>query len=136
MTNLDLQMTSKSTIMVVDDEPDLLRLAKTFLQTEGYEVHAFGSPEAAVQHVKDGCTTCTIVVSDIKMPGMSGFALVKHLKELLPNIKVILMSSFVIHKQEFKKVMPSLNVDEFISKPFTKADLVEVIKNIARQTAA
>lgn len=129
-------MTSESTIMVVDDEPDLLRLTKKFLETEGYNVHAFSSPEAAIRHVKDGCTTCTIVVSDIRMPGMSGFALVKHLKELLPKTKVILMSSFVIHKQEFKKVMPSLNVDEFVSKPFTKADLVEAIKNIARQTAA
>src|SRR5688500_18785767 len=129
-------MTSKSTIMVVDDEQDLLTLVKEFLQTEGYDVHAFNNPEAAIRHVKDGCTTCTIVVSDIKMPGMSGFALVKQLKDLLPKTKVILMSSFVIHKQEFKKVMPSLNVDEFISKPFKKADLVEAIKNIASQTAA
>lgn len=129
-------MTGKSTIMVVDDEPDLLTLVKEFLETEGYDVHAFSSPESAIGHVKDGCTTCTIVLSDIKMPGMSGFAFVKRLKELLPRTKVILMSSFVIHKQEFKKVMPSLDVDEFVSKPFTKADLVEAIKNIARQTAA
>jgi DNA-binding NtrC family response regulator len=133
---LQTQMTDKSTIMVVDDEQDLLAITTKFLETEGYEVHAFNSAESAVQHVKDGCTTCTIVVSDIKMPGMSGFALVKRLKELLPKIKVILMSSFVIHKQEFEKVMPSLNIDEFVSKPFKKADLVEAIKNIARQTAA
>lgn len=129
-------MTSNSTVMVVDDEPDLLALTKKFLESEGYQVHSFGSPEAAVQHVKQGCTTCTIVVSDIKMPGMSGFELVRRLKEILPETRVVLMSSFVIHKAEFEKVMPSLDVDGFVMKPFTKADLVEAIKNIARQATA
>jgi two-component system chemotaxis response regulator CheY len=129
-------MTNTSTIMIVDDEPDLLALTKKFLESEGYEVHAFGSPEEAVQHVKQGCTTCTILVSDIKMPGMSGFELVRRLKGILPETKVVLMSSFVIHKAEFEKVMPSLDVDGFVMKPFTKADIVEAIKNVARQAAA
>lgn len=128
-------MTTKSTIMIVDDEPDLLTITKNFLETEGYNVHAFSSPETAIQHVKEGCTTCTIVVSDIKMPGMSGFELVRHLKKILPETRVILMSSFVIQKAEFKKVMPSLNVDEFVSKPFTKTDLVEAIKRVKHVSA-
>jgi two-component system response regulator ChvI len=70
------------------------------------------------------------------MPGMSGFELVRQLKEMLPDTRVVLMSSFVIHKDEFRKVMPSLNVDEFVMKPFTKADLVEAIKNVQREMAA
>jgi CheY-like chemotaxis protein len=130
------RVTGKSTIMVVDDEPDLLNLTKKFLESEGYQVHAFSDPEAAIQHVRQGCTTCTIVVSDIRMPGMSGFELVRQLKEILPKTRVVLMSSFVIHKEEFKKVMPSFDVDEFVMKPFTKAELVDAVKNVARQTAA
>jgi two-component system NtrC family response regulator len=107
-------MARKSTIMVVDDEPDLLKLTKKFPESEGFEVHAFSSPEAAIHHVRQGCATCTIVVSDIRMPGMSGFQLVRQLKEMLPKTRVVLMLSFVIHKEEFKKVMPSLDVDEFL----------------------
>jgi CheY-like chemotaxis protein len=129
-------MTGKSVIMVVDDEPDLLTLTTKFLETEGYEVHAFGSPEAAIRHVKQGCTECTIVVSDIKMPGMSGFELTRRLKEMLPETRVVLMSSFVIQKEEFRKVMPSLNVDEFVSKPFTKADIIDAVRKVGQRTTA
>lgn len=135
ITTRGSRVTRKSTILVVDDEPDLLSLTKKFLESEGYHVHAFGDPEAAIQHVKQGCATCTIVVSDIKMPGMSGFELVRRIKEMLPETRVVLMSSFVIHKTEFKKVMPSLDVDEFVMKPFTKVDLVDAIRNVAHKTA-
>jgi DNA-binding response OmpR family regulator len=127
---------TKSTILVIDDEPDLLALTKTFLETEGYEVHAFTSPEAAVSHARDGCTTCTVVVSDIRMPGMSGFEVVRRLRELLPNARVVLMSSFVIHKEEFRKVLPSLDVDEFLMKPFTKDELVTAVRKVMRNSAA
>ena len=123
-------MTDKLTILLVDDESDLLILTKKFLETEGFEVHEFGSPDAAIEHIKQGCTTCTIVVSDIKMPGMSGFELVRRIKDLLPKIRVVLMSSFVIHKDEFRKVLPSLNIDEFVSKPFTRTDIVRAINHV------
>jgi len=121
-------MAGKTTIMIVDDEKDLLTISKKFLENEGYEVHAFGSPESALQHIKQGCTDCKIVVSDIKMPGMSGFELARQLKEIRPDTKVVLMSSFVIHKAEFKKVVPSLDIDDFVMKPFTRNDLIEAVK--------
>lgn len=127
---------TKSTILVIDDEQDLLALTKTFLETEGFEVHAFKSPEAAVSHARSGCTTCTVVVSDIRMPGMSGFEVVRRLRELLPNARVVLMSSFVIHKEEFRKVLPSLDVDEFLMKPFTKDELVTAVRKVMRNSVA
>lgn len=122
-----------ASILVVDDEADLLAVAKKFLESEGYQVHAFNNPELALQHITQGCTTCTLVVSDIRMPGMSGFELVRRLKELRPEMKAILMSSFVIHKAEFEKVMPSLDVDGFVMKPFTKDDLVQAIKKFRNE---
>lgn len=121
-------MASNPTILIVDDETDLLTITKKFLEKEGYKVHTFDSPELAFQHIKQGCKDCMLVVSDIKMPGMSGFELVRRLKEIRPEMKVMLTSSFVIHKAEFEKVMPSLDVDDFIMKPFTKDELVRAIK--------
>jgi CheY-like chemotaxis protein len=125
-------MASK-TVMLVDDEPDVLATTKKILEKNGYEVHAFENTENALRHIKEnGCKDCALVISDIKMPGMSGFELTRRVKELRPELRVMLMSSFIINKDEFKKVMPSLQVDNFVSKPFTKTDLIEAIKNCVK----
>lgn len=124
---------SSKTVMLVDDEPDLLATTARILEMNGYEVHAFDNTENALRHIKEkDCKDCVLVVCDIKMPGMSGFELVRRMKELRPELKVVLMSSFVIHRDEFRKVMPSLQVDNFVSKPFTKTELIEAIKNCVK----
>jgi FixJ family two-component response regulator len=117
--------------MIVDDEPDLLATTKTMLETEGYKVHAFTNPIAALNHVENGCKECVLLFSDIKMPEMSGFELVRRLKDLRPEMKVIFTSSFIIHKGEFVKVLPSTKADDFIQKPYSKIDLIEAIKKYA-----
>ena len=124
-------MARKSTVMVVDDEPDLLKLIKKFLESEGFEVHAFSSPEAAIQHVRQGCATCTIVVSDIRMPGMSGFEFCRRVKEARPEAPVILMTAFEINQSEFSKVMPHTTIDGFIQKPVSLKNLMALINEIS-----
>jgi two-component system response regulator ChvI len=117
--------------MVVDDEPDLLKVTKKMLQQNGYSVHPFNDPLKALDHVKkDGCKDCSIVISDIRMPGMSGFELVRSVKELRPEIKIILMTAFQINKEEAQMVLPSTPVDDFINKPFKTAELMKAIKNV------
>jgi CheY-like chemotaxis protein len=119
--------------MVVEDEPDLLTVTKYMLENAGNTVHGFSSPEQALAHVRDeGCRECTIVVSDIRMPGMSGFELVRQLKELHPTIKVILMTAFKTNKEEAQIVLPSTKVEAFINKPFKTSDLLEAIKEAGR----
>jgi len=126
-------LASRASVMLVEDEPDLLATTKSMLETSGYEVHAFDSPDEAIRHVKDeGCKACVLVVSDVRMPGMSGFELVRRIKEIQPETKVVLMSSFIIHRDEFKKVMPSLQIDDFVSKPFTKDDIIEAIRKCVK----
>lgn len=119
--------------MLVDDEEDILKVAETFLKDSGYDVHAFHDPVTALNHVVSGqCNQCTVLISDIKMRYMSGFELVRLIKLAKPDMKVMLTSSFVIHKGEFEKVLPSVKVDGFIGKPFSKADLIEAVKKYAR----
>jgi two-component system response regulator YesN len=70
------------------------------------------------------------MLSDIRMPGMSGIKLARKVKEINPKVKVILMTSFEIRDNEFSKVFPSTQVDGFVQKPIQIEDLTNKILDI------
>src|SRR5918911_4139625 len=123
-------MASQTTIMVVDDEPDLLAITKIMLEKKGYLIHGFTDPKEALLHVQEdgGCTDCKLVLSDVRMPSMSGIELVKHIKNLHPEVKVILMTAYKVSEEESQIVIP---VDAFLNKPFRSAELIEAIEKAA-----
>src|SRR5688572_8599324 len=106
------------TIMIVDDDKDILTIASRGLEHAGYPVHTFSDPVRALQHVEDGCEQCKVIVSDIRMPEMTGFQLVRRVKDLRPDIKIIMMTAFDVNKTEFESVFPSTPVDRVMRKPF------------------
>jgi DNA-binding NtrC family response regulator len=114
--------------MVVDDETDILTIVGKGLENNGFSVVGFADPIKALQHFENGGDTFDIVISDMRMPKLTGFQLARRIKELHPEIKIILMSAFEINKSEFDKVLPSTKVDGFLSKPFSISKLLEVIK--------
>ena len=115
--------------MVVDDETDLLVITSKMLNQNGYTVHAFESPAKALIHVKDNaCKDCSIVISDIRMPGMSGFDLVRQIKEQSPEIRIILMTAFNINKEEAQIISLSTKINAFLNKPFATAQLMQALK--------
>ncbi len=129
-------MTSnKPTAMVVDDDKDILTVTSKGLEVAGFHVHGFGDSVQALQHVEAGCKDCEIVVSDIRMPEMTGFQLVRRVKELRPNMKVIMMTAFEVNKPEFDAVFPSTHVDRIMRKPFVISQLADAIREICRADA-
>jgi DNA-binding NtrC family response regulator len=114
--------------MVVDDETDILTIVGKGLENNGFSVAGFADPVKALQHFENGGDTFNIVISDVRMPKLTGFQLARRIKELHPEIKIILMSAFEINKPEFDKVLPSTKVDGFLCKPFSISQLLEVIK--------
>ena len=101
----------KTTIMVVDDDSDILNIASRGLELAGYQVHSFSDPVRALQHVESGCERCEVIVSDIK---------------------IVMMTAFEVNKTEFESVFPSTPVDRVMRKPFVIAQLAEAIKEIHR----
>ncbi|HEX2170530.1 MAG TPA: response regulator [Nitrososphaera sp.] len=74
------------------------------------------------------------MLSDIRMPVMSGIQLARKVKEINPNVKVLLMTSFEIRDNEFSKVFPSLHIDGFVQKPIDMNDLPNKILSIIGET--
>jgi len=118
----------------VDDELDLLTVIARMLERSGYAVHAFSDPRAALEHFKL-CTDCSVVFTDIKMPGMTGPELVVYLKKIRPSLYVVLMTAFPVRKEEWRKVLPASEADGFIKKPFFMAELVNVMTDSGKQVA-
>lgn len=118
---------SAKTIMLVDDDIHILTITAKALKLANFDVHSFSHPTAAVKHLEDGCKSCSILVCDIRMGEPSGFQLARTIKDLRPDMKIILMTAFEVNKREIELVLPSAQIDDLIKKPFTPSQLVQMI---------
>jgi YesN/AraC family two-component response regulator len=113
-------------ILVVDDEEMMRELLEDVLQLAGYSVETAEDGQAALIRVKE--STPLLVISDIKMPRMNGFELLKSVKERFPDMRVIMMTGY---SDDFTvKDALRLNADEYIIKPFNTQDITSVVKSI------
>jgi response regulator RpfG family c-di-GMP phosphodiesterase len=131
-------MTSSSTtnrrnksILAVDDEGDIVDIIKQSLQRQQFKVCVFTDPFKALAHFNsDSQDYHHIVLSDIRMPGMNGYELVRKVKECNPDTRIILLSAFEIQEKEFHNLLPDIKVDAFLQKPFSIQQLNNVVEKI------
>ena len=113
-------------IAIVDDEPDLAYLFRdTLSEIPGTRVFAFSDPLLALEHVRTNSENYQCVVSDYRMPSITGIELLTKIKEVNPGIKRILISAFDLQDEVFKN---SEYIDEFLPKPITIAAMIEHVK--------
>lgn len=119
-------------IMFVDDEKDILSTVKRGLESNNaFKVDTFPSGESALQTFENHPENYyDIVITDIRMPKMNGFELYRRIKEKNPSMKIAFITAFEINKEEFNKVMPSVNVIDFISKPLSISNLTAKLKTM------
>lgn len=124
-------------LMVVYDEKDILRIIKRDLEadTNSFRVDTFSSSELALQafdnHPKD---YYDLILTDIRMPKINGFELYRRIKEKNPSMKIAFITAFEINKEEFNKVLPSIDVKDFIIKPISMSHLIVKLKSIVNRS--
>jgi DNA-binding NtrC family response regulator len=128
----DKQYIRKS-ILIVDDEFDIVTLIEASLQKHGFDTLAFTDPLLAFEHFQNNSKDFALVISDIRMPSMNGYELIRKIKAERPAIKTILISAFEINKEEFSKIMPTVKIDSFITKPISLEQLVHSIENTLKE---
>ncbi len=121
-------------LLVVDDDSDIIQVLKMGLVKNRFLVDAFTKPEEALQSFTSNPESYCLLVSDIRMPAISGIQLSKKVKEINPNVKVVLMTAFEIRDNEFSKVFPSTSVDGFVQKPIGIKELTDKILSLVGET--
>lgn len=120
--------------MVVDDERDILSIIKRGLESKNwFQVETFIDAEYALEFLKKKPSGYyDLVLTDIRMPKINGFELYRRIKESNPNMKIVFITAFEINKDEFTKVIPSVDVLDFISKPVSMSTLINKLNSILK----
>ena len=113
-------------IAIIDDEPDLAYLFKEALsQIDGVQVFAFTDPSLALEHFKDNHQNYMVIISDYRMPSMTGMELLSKIKDVNPAVTRIMMSAFEIQDELFQEYKC---VDKFLQKPVLIVDLIKEVR--------
>ncbi|NTW69029.1 MAG: sigma-54-dependent Fis family transcriptional regulator [Chlorobiaceae bacterium] len=117
------------TILVVEDEPVQLESLAGFLSKQGYRVVKASHPEQALQSIRNSAVD--IVLSDFKMPGMSGVKLLEAIKAINPSIQVIIMTAYGTVESATDAM--KLGAVDYITKPIDLYRLQVLIRNIVER---
>jgi two-component system response regulator AtoC len=117
-------MSEKAKILLVDDEPGMLRYIRTLLEVDEHHVETASTGEEALDCVQKGLRP-DLVLLDLLMPGIDGLETLEGLRKLQPGVKVVMLSCV----NDTKKVVQAirLGATDYITKPFQKAELDTVI---------
>jgi len=122
-------------ILLVDDEKDILDLFTEYLSSNGFNTISFQNPLEALNYFYQNPNNCSLVITDYKMPQMSGIDLIKKIKEKDTNykIKTIIISAFIKDNIPYDKSYITM-IDKILEKPIyldtLKNEVQELISTI------
>ncbi|MBF0411638.1 MAG: response regulator [Desulfamplus sp.] len=116
------------TILLVEDEPAILKLTKMILTKEGYKVVAAASPSDAVDIAKNYHGEIDLLITDVIMPQMNGRELAEKILSIYPNINLLFMSGYTADVIQSQQDM--IEGAHFIQKPFSRKDLAAKLKDV------
>ena len=115
-------------ILVVDDEAKTTDEIRDGLENSGYSADICNDPETVLSNFKSGLYD--LLILDVGLPHMDGFALYEKIRDLDSKVKVCFMADSTAHDEEFLNLFPIWNIPDFFHKPLMIRDLIEHIKEI------
>jgi DNA-binding response OmpR family regulator len=117
------------TVLVVDDEQQIVRVVKGYLENAGYRVLAASNGEEALRQAQR--ERPDLVVLDLLMPKMDGMALTQRLRTEMPEVAIIMLTARV---EEMDRIMGlKMGADDYVTKPFSPRELVARVEAVLRR---
>jgi DNA-binding NtrC family response regulator len=120
-------------ILLVDDEKDILDLFTEYLSSNGFNTISFQNPLDALEYFYKNQSNCSLVITDYKMPQMSGIDLIKKIKDTNCKIRTIVISAFIKDNLPYDKSYIT-TVDRILEKPVYLDRLKNVIQGLFQQS--
>ena len=123
-----MQSSSSLSFLVIDDEQELAHLYKEFIREIGYDVVSFTNPVLALEHYKQCFDKYSLIVTDLRMPGMSGIEFANKIRELNSKVKIFLTTAFDIADIKDYEDYQKAKIDKVLQKPIKLATLKKFIE--------
>lgn len=122
-------MTSKISVLVVDDEENSRDGIARFLRKSNFDVFTAGNGKEALEVFKK--KHCDLILADMRMPGMSGIDLLKRVKSIAPQTEVIIITAY----GEVESYLEAMNhgAFEYLNKPFKIKELMKSVNKVVSQ---
>jgi two-component system, NtrC family, response regulator HydG len=123
----------RARVLVVDDAPDTLELIERNLLSQGYEVTTAGDARQALAVL--GATPVDLLVTDVRMPGLSGMDLIREVRERHPGIEIVVITGYATVEGAVEALRTG--AWDYLAKPFTDEELFQAVaRALARRAAA
>ena len=122
-------VTRKWLVAIVDDELDIVNLFKDALsEIKGISVFTFTDPIIALEHFRSNRRKYALIISDLRMPGLSGGELISTIKKENPLVRTLLMTAFDLNDPVFEEYREKEIVNDFLQKPIGLKDLRSMVE--------
>jgi two-component system alkaline phosphatase synthesis response regulator PhoP len=116
-------------ILLVDDEPSIIQLARMYLEREGFRVDAVGDGQAALEAIAD--QRPALIVLDVMLPKLDGFEVCRQLRAKDDPVAILMLTA---RDEDIDKILGlELGADDYLTKPFNPRELVARVKAILRR---
>jgi CheY-like chemotaxis protein/predicted transcriptional regulator len=119
--------TQNPSIMIVDDEPDVLLTYESFLSNAGFNVSTFEEPYKALAEYTSNPRLYDLIILDIRMENLNGLQLYQCMKAINPSSKLIFASALDAAK-ELTSILPDVQSQDIIKKPIDRENFIKTVK--------
>lgn len=116
------------TVLIIDDKKPIVDMIKQMLKKKGYRAKGYHDPVEALSYIKTDPDACSLIITDMEMPRMSGVHLLKSLKEIRTDMPVILLTGYsnTIDETQARQI----GFSAYLKKPISLAEIVKTVDSL------